>query len=490
MEDKQKLIDSLAYPPTHTYILDGLRPTGVLAQRLSVINRLAPDFFTKKERFLDVGCNKGFFSLYGAQFFDEVVGIDNTPEFIELCTKIKAPNTEFLPTNFRDFTPIKRFDRILLGNVHHYIYRTCQGSWDWLYKLAAISKGLVIIEGPIDMTCPDMLQVLTEDKREHFNYEEFIKIMNRFFTLRVKIPTVGYTTKRYVMVFERKPDWAENIHELNDLPVIETIKANEYTRTFETANDLICKTMVLFEEDGFSRVNIARMSPVSNQIVGAVHNEGRWVGWLEKKLKGTYLKPCENEVTAFREYCLHQIFLAKNGYIDFDVTMTNFLLENDSRKLVWFDKNQVRAISKLTPATYALEDGWYFKYMKNGFRQIFQNKEILELISNAMATKNSIEIENTFRNVSEILNGGRYNREGVDMLNEGNIDGARKAFLRAVEQSPDCAVAYNNLGLLSYHQGQYNDAIKYFGHALKIESSNQVIIDNIVKASEVFGTVG
>ena len=64
MEDKQKLIDSLAYPPTHTYILDGLQPTGVLAQRLSVLNRLAPDFFTKKGRFLDVGCNKGFFSLY------------------------------------------------------------------------------------------------------------------------------------------------------------------------------------------------------------------------------------------------------------------------------------------------------------------------------------------------------------------------------------------------------------------------------------------
>jgi len=489
MEDKQKLVDSLAYPPTHTYILDGLQPTGVLAERLTIINRLAPDFFTKKERFLDVGCNKGFFSLYGAQFFDEVIGIDNTPEFIELCTKLKTTNTEFLLTTFRDFTPIKRFDRILLGNVHHYIYRTCQGSWDWLYKLAALSKGLVIIEGPVDMTCRAMFQALTEDKREHFNYEEFIKIMNKFFVLRTKIPTVGYTPGRYVMVFERKPDWMENIHELNDLPVVETIKSNQYTRTFETNDDLICKIMVLFEEDGFSRVNIARMSPLSNEIVGAVHNEGRWVGWLEKKLKGNYLISCEHEIMAFRAYCLHQIFLAKNGYIDFDVSMTNFLLENESRKLMWFDKNQVRAINQLTSATYDLNDGWYFKYMKNGFRQIFERKNVLELISNAMATKNSIEIENTFRNILETLNGEPYNREGIDMLNAGNIEGARLAFLNAIEQSPECATAYNNLGLLSYHQGKYNDSIKYFGRALKLESFNHVIIENIIKASETLGHV-
>ena len=483
MENKQRLIDSLAYPPTHTYILDGLKPTGVLERRAAIINRLAPDFFTKKERFLDIGCNKGFFSLYGSQFFDEVVGIDTGPEFVGLCRKLEKANTEFILSNFRDFTPTKRFDRILFGNVHHYLYRTCQGSWDWLYKLAAISKGLVIIEGPIDMTCLDMFQVLTEDKREHFNYEEFIKIMNKYFVLRTKIPTEGYTPGRYVMVFERKKDWTENIHELSDLPVINTIKANQYTRAFETQDDLICKMMVYFEEDGFSRVNIARMSPLSNEIVGAVHNEGRWVGWLEKKLKGKFLRPYENEILAFRAYCRHQIFLAKNGYIDFDVTTTNFLLEKESRKLVWFDKNQVRAISKLTPATYDLNDGWFFKYLKNGFRQIYERTDILKLISNAMATKNSIEIENTFRKILESLNGELSNQEGIDMLNAGNIEGAQTAFLNSIEQNPEFTIAYNNLGLLSCQQGKYRDAIKHFEKALELEPSDPTIIENIKKVS-------
>ena len=100
MENKQQLIDALAYPPTHTYVLDGLKPTGVLAERFAVLNRLVPDFFTGNGSFLDVGCNKGFFSLYGSKFFNEVVGIDNTPEFIELCTKLKRPNTEFILTDF------------------------------------------------------------------------------------------------------------------------------------------------------------------------------------------------------------------------------------------------------------------------------------------------------------------------------------------------------------------------------------------------------
>ena len=49
--DKQKLIDSLAYPPTHTYSLGGLEPEGVLKERVEVIKRIAPDFFTKSKRF-------------------------------------------------------------------------------------------------------------------------------------------------------------------------------------------------------------------------------------------------------------------------------------------------------------------------------------------------------------------------------------------------------------------------------------------------------
>jgi len=489
MENKQKLIDELAYPPTHTYILDGLKPTGVLAKRLAVINGLAPNFFTKQGRFLDVGCNKGFFSLYGAQFFDEVVGIDSRTEFIELCTELKNPNTEFILTDFRNFTPIERFDRILMGNVHHYVYKNCSGTWDWLYKLAAISKGLVIIEGPVDMACPDMSKPITEDIREHFNYEEFIDIMNKFFVLKIKVPTVGYTPGRYFMVFERKPSWLENITELSDLPVIRTIKENQYTKVFETGDDLICKTFIQFEEDAIPRVNMARMSPLSNDIVGAVHHEGRWVGWLERKLRGRFFRANENEIELFKAHCRHQIFLARNGYFDFDVSTINFLLEKESQRFVCFDKNQVRPISKLIPSTYNLTDGWYFKYLGRGFKKMSARADILLPISNALATKDPVQIESVFKKVFCILNGETLNRYGVDMLNANNIKDAHAAFLCSVAQNPEFAMAHNNLGILSCYQGRYRDAIRCFEKAFFLEPSNPVIIENIRKVSEMLKSV-
>jgi sulfatase maturation enzyme AslB (radical SAM superfamily) len=81
-----------------------------------------------------------------------------------------------------------------------------------------------------------------------------------------------------------------------------------------------------------------------------------------------------------------------------------------------------------------------------------------------------------------------FNREGVDLLNSGNIDDARAAFLRSIEQNPEFATAHNNLGLLSYHQGKYEDANRYFAKALQLEPSNLTIIDNIEKASVVLRT--
>lgn len=81
------------------------------------------------------------------------------------------------------------------------------------------------------------------------------------------------------------------------------------------------------------------------------------------------------------------------------------------------------------------------------------------------------------------------NREGVDLLNAGNLDGARLAFLRSVEQNPELAIAHNNLGLLNYHQGKHDVAIRHFAKALQLEPSNLTIIENIEKASEALGAV-
>jgi tetratricopeptide (TPR) repeat protein len=300
---------------------------------------------------------------------------------------------------------------------------------------------------------------------------------------------VGYTPGRHVIVFERKPDWTENVTELEDLPVVETITENQYTRTFETAGDLICKTLLLFRDDAFSRVNIARMSPLSNGIVGAVHNRGKWMGWLEKKLRGRIFEAHENEIELFRLYCRHQIFLARNGYVDFDVTTFNFLQEECSGKLFWFDKNQVNPISMLEPEIYDLEIGWYFKYLKKGFGKIYERKDILKLISDAMATMDSTIIEGAFSTVLDMLSGETLNRRGADLFNAGDMLGARVAFLSAVEQNPELAVAHNNLGLLCCCQGKYKDALRHFQNAHELEPSDPVVGENMRKVREALKSI-
>ncbi len=394
-KDKQSVIDSLAYPPTHTYTLEGLQPKGVLKQRVERIKRIAPTFFTQSKRFLDVGVNKGWFSLYMSQFCKEVIGIDTNSKVIELCNELKNPNTEFIQTGFRDFTPNKTFDRIFLGNVHYKIYRECNG-WDWLYKLASISTGQVLIEGPIDMNCQG-ITFKDKELEEHFNYEEFIKIMNRFFILIKKEPTVSYTPNRYIMLFERKPNKINKKFELKDLSVESTIFVAKRGRTFITKDNLVCKISKNFIFwNNKQRIKLASLSPISNGLVGFIYEEGKCLGWIEKFLNGKIFILFENEIELFRLHCLHQIFLSRNGYFDLDPATINFIkLENG--KIVNFDKGATHSISILSSDNWDLEKGSYFKCLKRSYKKI--KKDTLVEISNAMKTKNSFEIEKAYKKI-------------------------------------------------------------------------------------------
>lgn len=76
------------------------------------------------------------------------------------------------------------------------------------------------------------------------------------------------------------------------------------------------------------------------------------------------------------------------------------------------------------------------------------------------------------------------NREGIDLLNAGDMEGARNAFLNSLEHNSQIATVHNNLGLVTYSQGKYDNAIMHFAKALQLEPSNRVIIENINKASE------
>jgi len=207
-DELQSALDAQAYPPTHTYRIDTLEPTDVLHQRTVLMERLAPQFFATGRRLLDVGCNKGFFSLRAAHGFERVLGLDTDQHCVWLCQHIAAylgvENAEFRHSSFGHLLTDERFDRVLIGNAHHYVFREDGGAWRWVDKLARLATGLVLIEGPIGMECADMLAAIPPEMRAAFDRNAFFDAMARHFALLDFAPTVSYTPDRYLMLFERR----------------------------------------------------------------------------------------------------------------------------------------------------------------------------------------------------------------------------------------------------------------------------------------------
>ncbi len=411
--NKQKLIDDLKYPPTHTYKYLDLKPTGVLKQRWKVIQDIIKDikpnyFSSLEDRFLDIGCNKGFFSLYAEQIFPEVVGIDNDKRFIDLCNTLKTKNnTQFINTTFRDFTPKVQFDRIFIGNVHHYLFVESNG-WDWVRKLATITKsgGQVLIEGPVDMECKDMERVIPENLRDKFNLKTFLEIITNYFELCIITPSIDYTPERYIMLFVRKRSLMDNKYEYSNLPICKPIRMleDDGAKVFLTRDNMIAKVYDISrsdkDEDYFKmKIDIARMSPISNNIVGSIYDKDKFVGWLEKPIKSKPFRYFENEIKCFKAHCRHQIFLLRLGYFDGDSATINFVEEDG--ELQTFDKNGVNSIKILNKNYWDTKTGSYPKMLRQSYHLI--PEDIIEKICNALSTKDSCKIEKVYQEVLEEL---------------------------------------------------------------------------------------
>jgi len=70
MDEINKIISDLKYPPTMHYYFSkdkNIIPTGYLALRINNFIENSSNFFVKNNdfTFLDIGCSKGFFSLFG-----------------------------------------------------------------------------------------------------------------------------------------------------------------------------------------------------------------------------------------------------------------------------------------------------------------------------------------------------------------------------------------------------------------------------------------
>jgi len=397
----QSLIDSLSYPSTHQYSIEGLKVFGDLKRRLAVLKLIAPNFFYG-HNFLDIGCNKGFFSLLAAQYFDKVQSIDVDEKFIKLCRMIKQPNMDVFYDSFRTFMPQIEFDKIFIGNVHPYIFKECKG-WEWVYKLAAISTDEVLIEGPVDMNCEDMITAIPKELQSKFTFEKFMQAMDPFFSLKKKISSVS--PGRWVMLFRRKNDEFDYRIQLYDLPILRIFKEDMDSIVYLTEiqnKKVVAKFWKNPIHDFKIRVNTARFSPISNGIIGVIYKDEKFVGWVEEYESGPLYKYKENQIELLKLICDHTIFLIKLGYFDSDCAMINFFKRNN--KL--FDKGGIIHIKELDKSIYGSSfekryQGWYFKHMKNSYDIINDNMQ--RQIYDALRSKDPVVIENTFVKIKNQL---------------------------------------------------------------------------------------
>jgi len=351
--DLQKKINEM-YPPTHTFNIENLEPTKILKQRVDLINIYFPNFF-KGRRLLDVGCNKGYFSLSNANKFRKIVAIDNDKEYIEICNELKKikkiNNIKFIHTSFRDFTSDRQFDKIFIGNAHHHIFKEI-GGHEWIAKLAAISNGEVLIEGPYNTACSDV-----KDFPKSFN--DFMGAMSEYFILITIKPTVSYTPGRYFLL------WKKRMMSVLKPKIIEKkFKHDDYTN-----NNKI-------------DIFIAATSPISNGLLAFTKD-----GWIEEFYDSPLYKYFENEKELFKLHCIHQIYLSKLGYWDMDSATINYFKKNN--KL--FDKSAVMPIKKIKKIHI---DG-YFKLLNQSYKTI--NKKIQDKIKNAIKTKKPEKFEEVYQ---------------------------------------------------------------------------------------------
>lgn len=200
LDEVQAMIDAKVYPPTMDYDIATLEPRGPLAERLRRILHACPAFFEGK-RFLDVGCSKGFFSLSAARAGAFVLAIDPDQEALDAWRPACPFEVEQRCCTFGDLGQYSGvpFDRVWIGNGHHYLFREDPAWIDRLEVLVA-TGARVVIEGPVNATvCRDL-----RGFGAHQDEDQFLERMSKSFDLEIRVPSPSYTPGRAIWAFRTR----------------------------------------------------------------------------------------------------------------------------------------------------------------------------------------------------------------------------------------------------------------------------------------------
>lgn len=401
----QDRIDGMEYPPTHNYTLETLEPHGSLKLRLF---RMPKEFFDTGESFLDIGSSKGFFSLYSKARDKEA--LEPRKDYADLCNEL---GIKTLCTTFRNFSPVRKYDRIMIGNAIHYLFRESKG-WDFIVKLAAISTDLVLIEGPTGMNCLGMKDAIPKYLRGRFTDEKFRTRMNQFFELvdQQKSPSQG----RLIMLWKRRP----NRIRIFDTTNATVLKDDNESTIYDAGDDIIKiqKNNSVYDE---IRYFIAAHSPISNGFISLIYNGG-FRGWAEKKSTLKKIPKLTRQGECLKQLARHNVYLTRLGYTEMDMSISNFFED-----LTFYDKGGVWTINELQEgAILDRYEGWFFKMFRQSFTipidwtelyRVMNSRDpekienfYLELLQEEKFENEKFSLKNTIRNKLSGKGLGRFRR--------------------------------------------------------------------------------
>ena len=151
-------------------------------------------YLKKDFEVLDIGCNKGFFSIITSRFVKRVTGIDNKTINIKIgkiaLKKLNISNVKLMRYDFKKFKTNKKYDVIYSFAIHHWVGMSFDAyikKLDFMLK----DKGLIVFESH-DLTSLDLY---LEPKLSIFKELGFKEVFK----------TQDYENgKRVTIIFEKK----------------------------------------------------------------------------------------------------------------------------------------------------------------------------------------------------------------------------------------------------------------------------------------------
>jgi len=213
----RKTMEDLEYPPNHDYDPKTFEPRGLLVNRLACLREHAPEMM-HGESFLDIGCNKGFFSFYLAGAFETVTSYEPMERYVAYCEQIRKAhgfsNIRLIVGGLGDIPLEQCSDVVYAGHFNHHCYdlaiRQNQEPYGFMRQLANLTDRILVVDGPYDLSDPTAGDLAnkhnwTEEQKVQFSLEEHAASIEDAFEL-VRSGPSG-TGPRRIAVFHRINKW-------------------------------------------------------------------------------------------------------------------------------------------------------------------------------------------------------------------------------------------------------------------------------------------